>query len=264
MSSGRSAPRSETDRMPRPFAEHYDTIYADKDYATDVAVVLKATGLSKGTGARLLELGAGTGNHSRLLAREVDALVSVEIDADFAEVAEKKLAALDLRNIAFETRPLAEIPHQGFDGACALFHVLNYIPAAEMDDLARDLARRLKPGGIFVADIWNAEAVRNDPPKHEVRRKQVGEITVNQRIDPKVDALQNQVTLRYEIEISGEGRAVKLDEILKLEMWSQPELTRRFAEAGFRNIKYHDYARYPAAARHDSWRLWMTAERISH
>jgi SAM-dependent methyltransferase len=250
--------------MPRPFVEHYDTIYADKDYTADVAVVLKATGLSKGKGARLLELGAGTGNHSRLLAREVDALVSVEIDGDFAEVAEKKLAALDLRNITFEKRPLAEVPQQGFDAACALFHVLNYVPPAEMDDLARDLARRLKPGGVFVADIWNAEAVRNDPPKHEVRRKQVGEITVNQRIDPKVDDLQNQVTLHYEIEISGGGRAVKLDEVLRLEMWSQPELSRRFAEAGFRNVKFHDYARYPAAARPDSWRLWMTAERTSH
>jgi|AraplaMF_Col_mMF_1032025.scaffolds.fasta_scaffold00133_27 SAM-dependent methyltransferase len=250
--------------MPRPFAQHYDTIYADKDYAADVAIVLKATGLPKGRGSRLLELGAGTGSHSRLLAREVDELVSVEIDSDFAEIAEGKLSGLDLRNVVIENRPLAEIPHQRFDAACALFHVLNYVTPAEMDGLVRDLALRLKPGGVFVADLWNADAVRNDPPKHEVRHKRVGDVVVNQRIDPKVDDLGNRVTLSYEIEISGGGVAVKLDEILKLAMWSQPELTRRFAAGGFGNVRYYDYARFPAAARPDSWRVWMTAERISH
>jgi len=250
--------------MPRPFAQHYDTIYADKNYAADVAAVLKLANLQNRKRARLLELGAGTGNHSQLLALAVDELVSVEIDEDFAEIAEAKFVALGLRNVVLEKRPLTELPVQQFDAACALFHVLNYVVPAEMGGLARDLACRLKPGSVFVADIWNAEAVRRDPPRRETRHKRVGDVTVDQRIDPKVDVLRNQVTLTYEIEISSNGAAVKLDETLRLEIWSQQELTRRFVEAGFYNVRYYDYAQFPAAARLDSWRLWMTAERNSY
>jgi len=250
--------------MPRPFAQHYDTIYADKNYATDVAVVLELIGAVGGRKPRLLELGAGTGNHSRLLAPEVGALVSVEIDQDFAEIAAAKLARLDLANVSLEKRPLAELPLEPFDAACALFHVLNYIAPEDLGALARDLAVRLKPGAVFVADLWNAEAVRRAPPKYEARKKQVGDVTVDQRIDPEVNDLQTQVTLSYAIEISGSGLSpVKIDEVLRLQLWSQADLSRTFAEVGFCNVRYYDYARFPAAAGPDSWRLWMTAERMS-
>src|SRR5262249_54272525 len=104
-SPGPSAATSGARAMPRPFARHYDAIYADKDYGRDLAALealLEGRALRNG---RLLELGAGTGNHTLRLAPRVGELASVEIDRDFAEVLSTKVAAAGARNVRVYSCP---------------------------------------------------------------------------------------------------------------------------------------------------------------
>jgi SAM-dependent methyltransferase len=227
--------------MPRPFVEHYDAVYADKDYDADIAAFESLAGPL--AGRKVLEIGAGSGNHSLRLAARAARLVSVEIDPDFGEVLQRK-------GIACFIGPLQELPERQFDAAAAFFDVLNYVD--QMPAFLAALAERLKPGAPFVTDLWNAAAVAADPPRAEHRRKPGG---VEQKIRPEVHG--RNVTLHYRVRVGEE----RFTERLALHLWFQEELRTMLEQAGFADIAYWDYRRYPAAAGAGSWKLWLRATR---
>ena len=231
--------------MPRPFARHYDAIYADKDYGADVAAFESLAGA--GAGRKLLEIGAGTGNHTLRLAARAGRLVSIEVDADFGEILERKVAGAATVFLG----PLQRLEESDFDAAAAFFHVLNYIRGDELPSFLDALAARLKPGAPFVTDLWNAAAVATDPPRAVIRRKP----RVVQEIFPVVDG--RRVTLRYKVTVDGEA----FEEQLVLHMWPMEELEAMLKKAGFRDVVFRDYRDCGAAATQGSWKLWLRAVR---
>jgi SAM-dependent methyltransferase len=227
--------------MARPFVEHYDELYADKDYDADIAAFESLAGPL--AGRTVLEIGAGTGNHSRRLAARAAALVSVETDPDFGEILQRK-------GIPCFLGSLQGLPQKRFDAGAAFFDVLNYIE--QMPAFLAALAERLKPGAPFVADLWNPAAVASDPPRAERREKAGG---VVQEILPTV--LGRRVTLEYRIRAGGQA----FTERLALHLWYQEELKMLLEQAGFADIAYWDYRRFPAPADERSWKLWLRATR---
>lgn len=247
--------------MPRPFAQYYDAIYGDKDYDNDIVAFETIARLALPAEKRVLEIGAGTGNHSTRLARKVGRLVSIEIDADFAEVLKTKLAGGSAQNLSFFNCPVEKLLESGFDAAAAFFHVLNYIGPDHLESFFAGLAQRLKPGAPFVADVWNGSAALLDPPREELRRKNSGTMSIVQRIRPSFNVARRRVTLDYEIDIDTGQHQEKLAERIDLYLWFREELESILQCAGFSNVAFWDYRRFPAAAQPDSWRLWLRALR---
>lgn len=242
----------------RPFVEHYDLIYADKDYAADIAAF---EALVKGPLADLdvLEIGAGTGNQSKLLAPRVKSLTALEIDADFAALLQSALGSAS--NVRIVREPVEKLSG-AFDAAAAFFHVLNYIDADAMPPFLAGVARTLKPGATFAADIWNAEAVLADPPRAEVREKHVAGKTIRQKIEPTLYEAPRRVRLHYDIAISGGAEPAKhFTEDIELSLCPRAELDALLLAAGFQDIAYHDYRRFPAPATPQSWRVWLSCRR---
>jgi SAM-dependent methyltransferase len=227
--------------MPRPFVEHYDALYADKDYDADIDAFEALAGALHGR--KLLEIGAGTGNHSRRLAARAGQLVSVEIDPDFGEILRRK-------SIPCFVGPLAQLPESGFDAAAAFFHVLNYMSREELPPFLAALALRMTPGAPFVTDLWNADAVRLDPPRAERREKAAGLV---QEIRPEVRG--ERVTLNYRITAGKKS----FQERLELRLWSAGELGEMLSQAGFGDMAFRDYRDVRAGATEKSWKMWLRA-----
>ena len=247
--------------MPRPFAQHYDHLYVDKDYGSDIAALETLVGADSLAGKRVLEIGAGTGNHTLRLASKVGELVSIEIDADFAEVLRSKLEADRPRNVAFFDCLLQSLPESNFDVAAAFFHVLNYMGPDQLEEFLGALAIRMKPGGHFVADVWNGSAAMLDPPREELREKQAAHIRVLQRIHPRLDLARRIVTLNYEIVLNDGISTQNLNESIDLFLWFPEELEAGLIRAGFSEVQFWDYRLFPAPAMPESWRLWVRAKR---
>jgi SAM-dependent methyltransferase len=247
--------------MARQFVQFYDDIYADKDYAKDIRDFQALSELERIERPRILEIGAGTGNQTVRLAGLVRELVSVEIDPDFAEMLATKVEAAALGNVAIATCPLDQVRAGDFDAAAAFFHVLNYV--GDLGAFAAALASRLRPGAWFVADLWNRDAVYRDPPRAETRIKTARRGPVTQTIEPTVDRARHRVRLHYDIAVDLGGETVRFTEDLDLFVWSRSEVERAFADAGFDSMSFWDYRSYPAAARDDSWGLWLRARRRS-
>ena len=246
--------------MPRPFAIHYDLLYADKNYAGDIKVLARLAAPQSIADSRVLEIGAGTGNHTARLTKLAKSVLSIEIDPDFADVLETKMRVDWPVNLRFERRPIAEIDEHGFDVAVALFHVLNYIGPNDLSDFCASVAARLRPGGIFIADTWNGIAALRDPPRREVRRKQAAGKQILQRMEPYFQPSDRRLWLDYTIEISDENSAQSFGERLSLYLWSPEELEAALRHAGFATVRVWDYRAFPEPARPDSWQLWVMAK----
>ena len=117
------------------------------------------------SGARLLEIGCGTGHNLGMLAQfgSVDAL---EVDETARALAEKRLG----RAVFSAPLPeLAGIPERSYD-IVAAFDVIEHI--ADDEAAIGSIARRLKPGGRLVVTVpahqwmWSAHDVVN----HHQRR----------------------------------------------------------------------------------------------
>lgn len=246
--------------MVRPFVRHYDSIYADKDYDSDIAVLKTFCGASLG-GQRILEVGSGTANHTIRLASLVREIVGIDVDVDFGKLARRKLDLAGTANVVLKVLPLEQLDDGDFDGAVALFNVLNYLAPNLRAPFAEALAARLKPGAWFLADLWNGDVVLADPPLHETRHKANGSTRIRQDITPRLDAHAGTLALRYEIDVEQGADVEHFSEQLLMHVWPLSDVERTFRVAGFDDIDFRDRRRFPAKIAGDSWHAWMHAKK---
>ncbi len=105
-------------------------------------------------GARVLELGCGAGVPStRQLARRFQ-LVGVDISS--SQIA---LARNNVPDAEFIHADLTELhlPDTSFDGVVALY-AISHVPREQHARLFADVARWLKPGGLFLATLGSADS----------------------------------------------------------------------------------------------------------
>ena len=99
-------------------------------------------------GHRVLEVGPGPGLTTDVVARRVNSLTAVEIDADLAGRLRDRFAGT---NVAVETGDATELHHPDatFTGAVS-FTMLHHVPSVALQDrLLREVCRVVRPGGVF-------------------------------------------------------------------------------------------------------------------
>jgi len=107
-------------------------------------------------GSRILELNCGTGNDAVFLAERGMRVLATDISPGMIAEAERKAQALAGVKGSVRTRiipfdRISELRGETFDGACSNFGGLNC--TERLEDVARDLALVIRPGGIFVATV---------------------------------------------------------------------------------------------------------------
>lgn len=125
--------------------EVYDLIQSAWDYDRDVRFVAEAVGDLDG--ARLLELGCGTGEHTRRFVERGADVTAVDAHEGMLSVARGKCDA------DFRQATLPAVPDRGpFDAAVAIRGVLNHLPPGDLEPSLRAVRERLVDGGRFVFD----------------------------------------------------------------------------------------------------------------
>ena len=220
--------RAAVQRYYRAVAALYDREPADRGERFWAAVA------AEHPGGRVLELGAGTGWVTALLAPHAARVVAVDLSLDMLQRARRRLAGArnvvlvlaDMRDAAFDAR---------FDlvvSADADGHLLTD------DDRARTLAqvaRHLAPGGRFVLDaFWlspkaAAAAAAGRYVRERAARRGGAPLRVREvwRCDPRT----RRCTVRYEYRLR--GRAPIAAEC-QVRYWSLDELRAQCALAGLR------------------------------
>lgn len=134
----------------RLYTEHpalYDAIQSHWDYDRDVAFVEAALERRGVDADRLLELGCGTGEHTRRFVAEGYEVTAVDRYDGMLEVARSKCEA------TFRRATLPALAVEGtYDAAVAVRGVVNHLPPADLSPTFEAVASRLVDGGVLIFD----------------------------------------------------------------------------------------------------------------
>ena len=155
-------------------AERFDDRYgAWKSVAAQRRAVRAALTEAFEPGARILELGGGTGEDAQWLAEQGREVLLTDVSPAMVRIAARKLRGLGLPEPmvsgAEQLESIADAVSGQFDGAFTNFAALNCV--TDLDAVRRGLARLVRPGGrvllvvfgIYTPGEWLVQLLRGDP-----------------------------------------------------------------------------------------------------
>jgi SAM-dependent methyltransferase len=225
-----------------PFGEYaavYDLIYQDKDYSAEVDFVVDLISRFSNrppASTSLLDLACGTGRHALEFARRGFSVDASDISPDMVRIASGSAAAKGLQvqfhNHSFQTSSAIS---KKFDAVLAMFAALGYLTTSDEFDLAcRNVASLLKPGGLFIFDVWNGHAVVRDYSPHRTKRVVGGGLSVERESSTKLDEIRQIADVRFDFSVAKENGATSCFSERHLVRFFYPDqLSERLADAGF-------------------------------
>jgi SAM-dependent methyltransferase len=230
------------------YARYYDLLYRDKDYVGEAQFIHRLIQTHAPDAQSILELGCGTGNHAVLLAKEGYQIHGVDFSQEMLQKASDRISHLpsDLTSrLEFTQGDICQVRlNQTFDVVLSLFHVISY--QATNEDLLAAFAtakQHLKPGGIFIFDVWYGPAVLTNQPEVRVKRLEDEQIAVTRIAEPTLHANGNLVDVNYQVFIKDKtsGSVEELQETHRMRYLFKPELELLFDTSGFSPIEYQEW-----------------------
>ena len=133
--------------------ELYDRIYgAFKDYAGEADRIAELLAEHAGDGARILDVGCGTGEHARhLTERHGYRVAGLDREPGFVE-----LAATKVPSGRFWQGDMADFRlGESFDAVLCLFSTIGYVGSVDrLRSALRCFHAHLRPGGLAVVEPW--------------------------------------------------------------------------------------------------------------
>jgi SAM-dependent methyltransferase len=194
--------------------------------------------LAGASGRLVVDLGCGTGEHSRELAAHGFEVIGIDASPAMLEKANDTPLPPNLRFVQGDIVEVNRIVPAPAAGAISLGNTLPHLDDSGMRRLAAALAEALAPGAPFVFQILNYERIRLQKLRHlplNFRKDDDGSETVFLRLMETGDdgsVIFTPTTLRYDprrdppVEVTS-TRSVPL------KGWTWPELRAVFGEAGF-------------------------------
>jgi SAM-dependent methyltransferase len=225
------------------YARYYDLLYRDKDYVGEAQFIHRLIQTHAPEVKNILELGCGTGNHAVLLAKEGYKIHGVDFSVEMLLKANSRLSQLppDLASrLSFSKGDIRQIDlNQTFDAVISLFHVISYQTTNE--DLLASFAtvkEHLKPGGIFIFDVWYGPAVLTERPTVRVKRLEDEKIQVTRIAESVMHPNKNLVEVNYQVFIRDKSNDAveELQEIHRMRYLFKPELDLFLNESGLKIV----------------------------
>ncbi|WP_341999472.1 class I SAM-dependent methyltransferase [Chlorogloeopsis sp. ULAP02] len=230
------------------YARYYDLLYRDKDYVGEALFIRRLIQNHASEAQDILELGCGTGNHAVLLAKEGYKVHGVDLSEEMLKKANSRLSQLPpelTSRLKFSHGDICQIRlNQTFDVVLSLFHVISYQTTNE--DLLAAFAtvkEHLKPGGIFIFDVWYGPAVLSDRPTIRVKRLEDEEISVTRIAEPAMYPNDNLVDVNYQVFIKDKdnGSVEELQETHRMRYLFKPELELLFNQFSLELIECREW-----------------------
>lgn len=227
------------------YSEIYDALYSDKDYAAESDYIHRLLSESlKTEKPQILDVGMGTGRHAQILLSlmEDSSIIGLEPSPFMAQQARER----GLRVIQADVQNgMPEFNDNSFDAILALFHVVSYLTnPKELEHFFNGVARCLRPGGIFVFDVWHKPAVLNLGMAVRVKRAQSDDGRQIVRIaNPSIDYARSIGTVNYEIFSEGRvpGAYLRHHEEHSLRFFDHKELVELLRNSGLQVKQFHEF-----------------------
>ncbi|MEA5447905.1 class I SAM-dependent methyltransferase [Leptolyngbya sp. CCNP1308] len=247
------------------YAQYYDLLYQDKDYKQEADFIQQLLQTHAPTAQRLLELGSGTGRHAEYLAERGYQVTGVERSEEMlARCGERQAGQSSqvAKRLSFLQGDLREVRlEQTFDCVLSLFHVISYQTSnADLAAAFATVAQHLKPGGVFIFDVWYGPAVLHDPPAVRVKRLRNESLAITRIAEPVLHPNDNIVDVNYQVLLqpSDTDTWQELRELHRMRYLFKPELELLLHQAGMDLVTCGEWmSDRPAGL--DTWGVYFVA-----
>jgi len=238
------------------YAEYYDLLYKDKDYASESEYVSEVIRRHRPNARALLELGSGAGRHAGRLAQSGYTVHGVERSQGMLEQArrlhpdaaiyEEGQDVTDFgASLSFSLGDLRTVRlGQTFDAVISLFHVFSYLSTNEA--LAAGFATaatHLNPGGVLVFDCWYGPAVLTDLPQARDKHIESELICADRHTEIEMDFAENVVNVAFDVTVTNrrENTQERFREVHPMRYLFIPEIDMHAAASGFRRVAVEEW-----------------------
>jgi SAM-dependent methyltransferase len=205
----------------------------DERTAAEVNGVVERLGLAPGS--RLLDLCCGQGRHAVPLAQLGYAVTGLDLSRRLLDRAAAAatgrgqrvaLVAADMRRLPFADA--------SFDAVLNLFHAFGYLEDEAEDELVlHEVARVLAPGGRFLQEVANREALVRGWHDSDVARNDDGLVVLQERT---LDLRSSRDRVRYTL-VHADGRRTSREVAIRL--YTLTELAAMLGRAGLELLEVH-------------------------
>ena len=216
------------------FSLYYNLLFKDKNYEDEAEYVYQKLKIYQPDLSKILELGTGTGIHADLLQKKGLHVTGIDLSEDMAQQAREKgieCYVSDCSDFSLKDK---------FDAAISLFHVIGYV--TENENLIKtfhNVYNHLKPGGVFLFDLWYSPAVYNLKPETRIKRMENDEVKIIRLAEPVVHSNKNIVDINYDliIEEKSNGKFTRFAETHPIRHFSLPEIQLLASMTGFQIVE---------------------------
>jgi SAM-dependent methyltransferase len=246
------------------FYKYYDTLFATKDYAGEVASVLEfCHNYPLQPLENVLELGCGTGNHTLELAKESGIrVIAVDTDEAMLALAAEKAAAARKTNITFAAGCQAV---RNVDLCVALFNVVNYLCSDEqLHQFFAGIAASLRSQGLLIFDCWNGTAALQDPPGAKSYEQQIDGQKLSCHLTTRTDYVRELAMLDYSLELFAKsGKLIESDHYrIEHRLWTPARIKSALKEGGFDLLTVCIPFKFDIAATDADWKIMFACRKI--
>ena len=257
-----------TDVFGAGYAELYDLLYRDKDYDAEVELLEQVFDRHGLLGDMVLDLGCGTGQHAIRLARLGYRVTGVDRSASMLALARVKAEQQldeDTPHPTFvegdvTTVRLGEEGEGGggsFDAALMMFAVLGYqVTDAAVGRALRTVRAHLRPGGLFVCDVWHGPAVLRLRPTARTKVVDVPDGRVMRTAVATMDATAQRVDVVYHVRrMRGEHEVADMHETHRMRYFFPDQLRELFEQAGLALVDLTALGSLDTPPSEESWNV---------
>ena len=238
------------------YAESYDALYGDKDYAAECDLIERLFATREGGVDSVLDLGCGTGNHAIPLAARGYRVTGVDRSQDMIAAAVAKPGDA----VAFHTGDIRDVDlDRRFDAVLMMFAVLGY-QTTNLDVLAAlaTARRHLEAGGLLIFDVWYGPAVLHQRPSRRVKETAAGGPRFVRTATGELDLARNLCTVRYRIRASSAAPR-QSDFVHRMRYFFAPELALFLESSGFRSLRLGAFPDFDHEPDETTWNILATA-----
>jgi SAM-dependent methyltransferase len=185
------------------YADTYDMLYHEKDYAAECDLIERIfQTYGDGRIRSIIDLGCGTGNHAVPLVQRGYEVVGIDRSESMLAHARRKAAGLSgTRGLPFHQGDVRSIDlQQQFDSALMMFAVLGYqLENADVLSALRTARRHLRPGGLLAFDVWYGPAVLHQRPSQRVKMIPTPEGEILRAASGELDIRRHVFTVHFHL-----------------------------------------------------------------
>ena len=246
------------------YAQVYDTIYHDKDYAAECDLVERVCARHATSRVRrILDLGCGTGRHAELLADRGYEVVGVDRSPHMVEQArarsEKWCSAnspeyhvADVRSFRLDRK---------FDAVLMMFAVMSYqLEDEDVLSALRTARVHLGDDGLLLFDCWYGPAVLHQRPTRRTKTAISGNGPLVRTSTSELDEGRRRIVVRFHVEASAPDGDHHTDETHPMRYFFPSELEDFLQATGFSMVRLGGMPDFDQRADETTWNVLTVAK----